>query len=41
MSNLERLRQEFENLAREELSEEDLVHSVDVDAEVTLKDMDP
>jgi single-stranded-DNA-specific exonuclease len=40
-SNLEILRQEFENLAREELSEEDIVHSVDVDAEVTLKDMDP
>jgi single-stranded-DNA-specific exonuclease len=36
---VERLRQEFENLAREELSEEDLVHSVDVDAEVYLEDM--
>jgi single-stranded-DNA-specific exonuclease len=36
---VERLRQEFENLAREELSEEDLVQSVDVDAEVSLKDM--
>jgi len=39
VSNLEILSQEFENLAREELSEEDLVHSVDVDAEVSLKDM--
>jgi single-stranded-DNA-specific exonuclease len=40
VSHVERLRQEFENLAREQLSEEDLVHSVDVDAEVSLKDMD-
>ena len=39
VSNLERFRQEFENLAREELSEEDLVHSIEVDAEVRLKDM--
>ena len=39
VSHVERLRQEFENLAREELSEEDLVPSVDVDAEVYLKDM--
>ncbi len=39
VSHVERLRQEFENLAREELSEEDLVQSVDVDAEVSLKDM--
>ena len=39
VSNLERLKQEFENLAREVLSEEDLIHSVDVDAEVSLKDM--
>ena len=41
VSNLERLRQEFETLAREELSEEDLVHTLDVDAEVPLKDMAP
>jgi len=40
VSNLEALRKEFENLAGEELSEEDLVHSVDVDAEVSLKDLD-
>jgi single-stranded-DNA-specific exonuclease len=39
VSHLERLREEFEHLAREQLSEEDLVHSVDVDAEVSLKDM--
>jgi single-stranded-DNA-specific exonuclease len=39
-SHVERLRQEFESLAREALSEEDLVHSLDVDAEVSLKDMD-
>ena len=39
VSHVERLRQDFENLAREELSEEDLVQSVDVDAEVSLKDM--
>jgi single-stranded-DNA-specific exonuclease len=39
VSHVERLRQEFENLAREELSEEDLVHSFDVDAEVSIKDM--
>jgi single-stranded-DNA-specific exonuclease len=39
VSNLERLRQEFESLAREELSEEDLVHTFEVDAEVDLKDM--
>jgi len=39
-SNLETLRKEFESLAGEELSEEDLVHSVDVDAEVSLKDLD-
>jgi len=39
VSNLERLRQEFETLAREELSEEDLVHTLEVDAEVPLKDM--
>jgi single-stranded-DNA-specific exonuclease len=38
-SNLERFRREFENLAREELSEEDLVFTVEVDAEVSLKDM--
>ncbi len=40
VSNLETLRQEFEKLAREELSEEDLVHSVDVDTEVSLQDLD-
>ena len=40
VSNLNRFRQEFEILARDELSEQDLVHSVDVDAEVSLKDMD-
>jgi single-stranded-DNA-specific exonuclease len=39
MSNLDRLRQEFENLARQELSEADLVHTLEVDAEVCLKDM--
>lgn len=39
VSNLERLRQEFESLAREELSEEDLVNTFEVDAEVDLKDM--
>jgi single-stranded-DNA-specific exonuclease len=39
VSHLERLREEFEHLAREQLSAEDLVHSVDVDAEVSLKDM--
>jgi single-stranded-DNA-specific exonuclease len=39
VSNLERLRQGFENLAREALSEEDLVHTLEVDAEVCLKDM--
>jgi single-stranded-DNA-specific exonuclease len=38
-SNLDRLRQEFEALAREELSEQDLVHTLEVDAEVSLKDM--
>ncbi|MGE5841000.1 MAG: single-stranded-DNA-specific exonuclease RecJ [Deltaproteobacteria bacterium] len=40
VTNLEKLRQGFENLAREELSEEDLVYSLDVDAEVSLSDMD-
>jgi len=40
VSNLDRFRQEFEILARQEISEQDLVHSVDVDAEVSLKDMD-
>jgi len=40
VSNLGRFRQEFETLAHQELSEQDLVHSVDVDAEVSLKDMD-
>ncbi|MBP1741277.1 MAG: Single-stranded-DNA-specific exonuclease RecJ [Deltaproteobacteria bacterium] len=39
VSNLERLRQEFETLARAELSEQDLVHTIEVDAEVHLKDM--
>jgi single-stranded-DNA-specific exonuclease len=39
VSNLDRLRQEFESLARQELSEEDLVHTLEVDAEVPLKDM--
>jgi single-stranded-DNA-specific exonuclease len=39
VSHVERLRQEFENLAREELSEEDLVHTLEVDAEVDLKDI--
>jgi len=39
VSNLERLRQEFESLAREELSEHDLVHTLEVDAEVSLKGM--
>jgi single-stranded-DNA-specific exonuclease len=40
VSNLDRFRQEFEILARHELSDQDLVHSIDVDAEVSLKDMD-
>ena len=39
VSNLERFRQEFESLAQEELSEEDLVHAIEVDAEVSLRDM--
>jgi single-stranded-DNA-specific exonuclease len=39
VANLERLSQEFESLADEELSEEDLVHTLEVDAEVDLKDM--
>jgi single-stranded-DNA-specific exonuclease len=39
VSYVERLRQEFENLAREELSEEDLVQTLEVDAEVDLRDM--
>ncbi len=39
VSNLERLSKEFEALAREELSEQDLVHTLEVDAEVSLKDM--
>jgi len=40
VTNLERFTQEFEALAREELSEQALVYSLDVDAEVNLKDMD-
>jgi single-stranded-DNA-specific exonuclease len=40
VTNLEQFRQEFEALAREELSEQALVYSLDVDAEVSLKDMD-
>lgn len=40
VANLETLREEFERLADEELSEEDLVHSLEVDAEVNLGDLD-
>jgi single-stranded-DNA-specific exonuclease len=40
VSNLERFRHAFESLAQEALSEEDLVHMIEVDAEVNLKDMD-
>jgi single-stranded-DNA-specific exonuclease len=39
VSNLDRLRKEFETLAHEELSEEDLVHTLEVDAEVPLRDI--
>jgi single-stranded-DNA-specific exonuclease len=39
VANLERLRKEFETLAQEGLSEEDLAHTFEVDAEVPLRDM--
>jgi single-stranded-DNA-specific exonuclease len=39
VSNLDTLRQKFETLAREALSEEDLVHTLEVDAEVHLNDI--